>query len=366
MMAVVRLLLTGAALFAGQFVRDPTSALAQNASAAVMTRTTAMADAANAFLATLSDTQKTAVLFDFKDAEQRVRWSNLPVGIFRRAGIAWGDLDGAQRAALIDLLGAVLGPDGMENVREQMAADDALRPPDSSGMARGGAPGGARPANPRAAQFGSEHYYVSLLGAPSATAPWMLQFGGHHLAINATIVGPNVTLSPSLTGGQPLKFVWDGRPIYIVVKEAVHGAGLLNSLTDEQRRKAVISTRLIDLVLGPGKDGRTLQPEGLPASEMDVQQKAQLLVLIEARLSIIMGADVRAAKIAAIEKNLDQTYFAWWGPATPLGGAYWRVTGPTVLLEFSPQALGGDLTQHTHNIYREPGNDYGAAWTPLK
>jgi len=97
-------------------------------------------------------------------------------------------------------------------------------------------------------------------------------------------------------------------------------------------------------VLGAGKDGMTLQPEGLPGAEMDVQQKAQLLALIEARLGIIMNADDRAAKMAEVRKDLDQTYFAWFGPAEPLGAAYWRVTGPTVLLEFSPQALGGDLT----------------------
>jgi hypothetical protein len=194
----------------------------------------------------------------------------------------------------------------------------------------------------------------------------MLQFGGHHLGLNATVVGPNVTLSPSLTGGQPLKLMVDGRPVYIVLKEAVQGAALVSSLTDAQREKAVMSSQFIDLVLGPGKDGMTLQPEGLPGAEMDVQQKAQLLALIEARLGILMNADDQATKMADIESSLDQTYFAWWGPTQPLGAAYWRVTGPRVLLEFAPQALGGDMTQHAHNIYRDPNNDYGAAWTRFK
>jgi hypothetical protein len=289
------------------------------------------------------------VLFDFKNAEQRVRWSNLPEGIFKRAGVAWGGTDEAQRAAMMDLLGAVLGPEGVENAQEQMAADDALPMPE-------GAP----------VKFGSEYYYVSFSGQPSTTSPWMLQFGGHHLAINATVVGPNVTLSPSLTGGQPLKFMSDGRPVYIVLEEAVQGAALLGSLTDAQREKALIGTRSIDLVLGPGKDGMTLQPEGLPAVEMDVQQKAQLLALIEARLGILMNVDDREAKMAEVQKNLDQTYFAWFGPTEPLGAAYWRVTGPTMLLEFSPQALGGDPTQHAHNMYRDPTNEYGAAWAALE
>ena len=353
---IVRSFLIAAAFYGAHSVHDPSPASAQDAGAPVTTtvppadaQTNRIVDAANAFLATLSDEQKAAVFFDFKDAEQRARWSNLPEGIFERTGVAWGGMDEAQRTALVDLLGAVLGPEGVENVQEQMAADDALTAP-------GGAP----------VKFGSGYYYVSFSGQPSTTSPWMLQFGGHHLAINATVVGPNVTLSPSLTGGQPLRFISDGRPVYIVVKEAAQGAALVGSLTDAQREKAIIGTQFIDLVLGAGKDGMTLQPEGLPGAEMDVQQKAQLLALIEARLGIIMNADDRAAKMAEVRKDLDQTYFAWFGPAEPLGAAYWRVTGPTVLLEFSPQALGGDPTQHAHNIYRDPTNEYGAAWAALE
>jgi hypothetical protein len=353
---IVRSFLIAAAFCGVHSAHDPSPASAQDAGASVTTtipppdaQTARIVDDANAFLATLSEEQKAAVLFDFKDAEQRARWSNLPEGIFKRTGAAWGGMDEAQRTALTDLLDAVLGPEGVENVREQMAADDALPAP-------GGAP----------VRFGSGYYYVSFSGRPSTTSPWMLQFGGHHLAINATVVGPNVTLSPSLTGGQPLKFVSEGRPVYIVLKEAVQGAALLDSLTEAQRAKAVVGNQFIDLVLGAGKDGMTLQPEGLSGAEMDVQQKAQLLALIEARLGIIMNADDRAAKMTGVERDLDQTYFAWWGPAEPLGAAYWRVTGPTVLLEFSPQALGGDPTQHAHNIYRDPTNEYGAAWAPLE
>lgn len=263
--ASVRLVLIAAALLGAHSVHDPSSVSAQDARAPVTAavhprdaRSTAIVDGANAFLATLSNQQKATVLFDFKDAEQRVRWSNLPVGLVRRTGMAWGDMDAAQRVALMKLLGAVLGSDGVENVQEQMAADDVLRASAGDPGSRGpgsGAPGRGAPANPPTVNFGSDYYYVAFLGAPSTTAPWMLQFGGHHLGINATVAGPNLTLSPSLTGGQPLKFMVDGRPVYIVLKEAVQGTALLNSLTDAQRERAVISTQFIDLVLGRARTG---------------------------------------------------------------------------------------------------------------
>jgi hypothetical protein len=209
--AIVRPLLISAALVGAQCVLNPVSAGAQGPGAAVTTtarsadaQTTEITEAATAFLANLSDQQKRSVIFDFKNSEQRARWSNLPVTFVKREGIAWGAMDASQRDALIRLLRAVLGQEGVKNVEEQMAADDTLKVP--AGRDAGRAPA-----------FGSDHYYVSFVGIPSMTTPWMLQFGGHHLGINATVVGPNLTVSPSLTGGQPLKFIADGKPIYIVL-----------------------------------------------------------------------------------------------------------------------------------------------------
>lgn len=311
--------------------------------------------AANAFLATLDEAQKKAVLFDFTDAAQRRRWSNLPDKAAQRLGLRWGDLNEAQRKALMGLLGAVLSPEGVRNVVEQMDADDVVRT---------GPLGQPVPGRPPV-NFGTDYYFVSFVGAPSTTAPWMLQFGGHHLAINATVVGPNITLSPTLTGGQPLKYTKDGKAIYIAEREAREGSAMLASLTPTQRAKAVLGTERIDLVLGPGHDGQRLQPEGIAASAMTDSQKALLLSLIEARLGML-NADDLAARMAEIRTNLNQTYFAWYGPADTLGAAYFRVTGPTVVIEYAPQDRDGDPADHAHNMYRDPTNEYGTAWTAVK
>ena len=60
--------------------------------------------------------------------------------------------------------------------------------------------------------------------------------------------------------------------------------------------------------------------------------------------------------------TLDQTYFAWYGPTTAGSAAYFRVTGPTIVIEFSPQQMGGNAANHNHGIYRDPTNDYGAKY----
>ena len=136
----------------------------------------------------------------------------------------------------------------------------------------------------------------------------MKQFGGHHLVINATVVGSNITLSPCLTGGQPLKFNFEGQHVYIVEKEALQADAILKSLTDAQRAKAVVSTALGDIVLRLGQDGKVLKPEGLAGAEMIDAQKAQFLSLIATRLSM-PSADDLAPKMAVIEADLDRTTF---------------------------------------------------------
>lgn len=302
--------------------------------------------AAQAFLASLKAAQRKAVLFPFSDGGQRVKWSNFPTGFVPRSGIPWSQLDPVQRGELRALLAVVLSPEGVAMVGEQMDADDIL-------------------ARKEPNMFGAGRYFVSFVGAPTLDKVWTLQFGGHHLAINATVAGPNVSLSPSLTGGEPLKYVKNGRRIYIVENEVKQAQALMGMLSPDQIKRAVRSTEKIDLVLGPGHDGQVLQPEGLPGSAMTSAQQAQFLKLIEARLDFLNADDLRP-QIAVIEATLNQTTFGWWGPTSPLGAGYYRITGPRVLIEFSPQDMDGDATNHAHNMFRDPTNEYGSAWTRLQ
>lgn len=319
--------------------------------------------AAQSYLASLTTAQMTASLFAFNDAEQRARWSSLPAGAFERKGVKWADLNDVQRSRLTDLLNAVLSADGVRMVAEQMAADEYLRDhPQDASPDLAAAPGAAASEQ----TFGSGQYTVAFLGSPSVTAPWMLQFGGHHLAINATIVGPHLTLAPSLTGGEPVRFGKDGKTIGIVDREAKAAQVLLDSLTPELREKAVMGAGAVDLMLGPGRDGYTLRPEGLQGIEMSPLQKEGLISLIETRIGL-MNANDAAAAMAQIRKDIDQTWFAWFGPPEPAGGAYFRVAGPTVHMEFAPQdARPGEASNHVHSLYRDPTNDYGRAWAAIK
>ena len=233
-----------------------------------------------------------------------------------------------------------------------------MRPAPDAGLARAvargpGGPGGG------GVKFGEDEYYLAFLGTPSATAPWMLQFGGHHLAINLTLAGSQASMAPSLPAAQPASYTFEGRSVRPLGNENDKAFALINALDAAQRSKAILGSRVADLVLGPGQDGRTIQPEGIPASALTAPQQKMLLDLVRewAGIQHTAFAEPRMAEIAA---NLPQTYFAWSGPTTNGSAAYFRVQGPTLVIEYAPQ---GGSVDHIHTIYRDPTNDYGAKFT---
>lgn len=294
-------------------------------------------DATAAFLATLDDAQRGKVSFDFNDAAQRQRWSNLPVNMVERRGLRLGDLKPNQRDAVMTLLATALSRMGYEKVIGIVESDEALK--QQSGRS--------------SPPFGRDEFYVSILGKPSAVQPWMIQFGGHHLALNLTIAGEQGILTPSLIAVQPAQFTLGGKSYRPMSRETDKALELVQALSNEQRQQAVLGSQMRDLVLGPGHDGETIQPEGLKAAALNEAQRKLLLDLI-AEWSGIIHDSAAAAKLAEIKANLAETWFAWSGPLEA-GKAYFRVQGPTIIIEFAPQRS----EMHIHSMYRDPTNDYG-------
>jgi hypothetical protein len=344
--------------------------------AVAQTATSRIVNAANTFLSTLDEKQRQGVLFAFDDEQQRKRWSNFPTGVVPRGGISLKEMTRAQRTAAMALVSVALSPRGLEKVQQIMEGDEVNKVNEGNGLARGragnGPPGsrgdgrgGNRPpfANGGNGQlFGKDLYYVSFLGAPSEKNPWMLQFGGHHLALNITIAGQRGVLTPTLTGAQPALYALDGKTVRPLGQESDKALALLNALDENQRKQAILSYRVADLVLGPGQDGKTIQPEGLKASNLNEKQRAMLEDVI-AEWAGIIHEDAAAARMTELKADIDETWFAWSGPTTAAPGsnvtAYYRIQGPHLVIEYAPQQLGGDPAMHIHTMYRDPTNDYG-------
>jgi hypothetical protein len=297
---------------------------------------------ANAFLETLDAQQRGKLVLEFDNA-RKSSWSNLPVTMVRRNGLPLGELSKRQRAAALDAIAAVLSKEGFQKVIDVMNADDQL------------VQGNNR------MRFGTDNYYLALFGTPSATKPWMLQFGGHHLGLNVTVVGKETTLAPTHTGAQPDTFMRDGKTVRPLGAENDLAFKLINMLNADQRKQAILGARPRNLVLGPGQDNKTIRPEGLKCDVLKDDERATLLDLIGAWIHILPN-DAAASRLASLKTKIDETYFAWYGPTTNGSAAYYRIQGPTLLIEYAPQGS----TSHIHTIIRDPSNDYGKEFTTQK
>jgi hypothetical protein len=298
--------------------------------------------AAEKFLAALDEKQKAKAVYDF-NSDKRPSWSNLPVTNVPRNGARLGDLTKEQRAAAMEVVASVVSKMGYEKVLDIIAGDDVL-------AVKGGGKGGKGGKN----MFGNDNFFLAIFGKPSPEQPWLVQFGGHHLAINVTIVGKDFVLTPTLTCTQPASFTKEGKTVRPLGIENDTAFKLVNSLDEKQKAKAILKNGTKDLILGPGKDGKEIQPAGVKGEDLDEKQQSLLVDLAGAWVNILQE-DSAAARMADIRAKVKETYFAWSGPTADGSAAYFRVQGPSVVIEYAAQ--GG--TDHIHTIVRELGNDYG-------
>jgi hypothetical protein len=163
-------------------------------------------------------------------------------------------------------------------------------------------------------------------------------------------------MTPSLPAAQPATYTVESREIRPLGRENDKAFALINALDATQRSQAILSSRVADLVLGPGQDGRTIQPEGIRATALTPAQQTMLVELAREWTGIVTDAFAEP-RMAEIRADLPQTWFAWSGQTTNGSAAYFRIQGPTLVIEYAPQ---GGSVDHIHTIYRDPTNDYGA------
>src|SRR5258708_2063862 len=323
---------------------------AQRGGPTAATPTVKAVDAAKAFLAAVDERQRTKAMLPLNADTRRV-WSNLPTGIAmqvgatERNGLKFGDMTPAQQGAALALVGATLSRAGYEKVMNIVNADQTLEV--------GSAP--SRPAGNKI-RFGRAEYYRAILGTPSPTGRWMVQFGGHHLAINVIVSGQDSALTPTHTGAQPATYTLNGETIRPLGRENDKAFALMTALDAAQRKEAILGYQVRNLVLGPGEDGKVIQPEGVRASTFTPAQRERLLDLVGEWVNIL-NDEAAAAKMAEVRRSLTDTYFAWAGSTTNGEAADFRIQGPPVLIEYAPQGANNS-TDHIHTIYRDPTNDY--------
>ena len=301
--------------------------------------------AANAFLATLSADEKKQALLPFDDPEKQ-KWTNVPTKA-DDGGIRLGDLTKPQLQSAVAFLSTVMSETGYLKARNVMMADDLLIRNEARAVKRGG--------------FGSANFWVAIFGTPSETEPWGVQWDGHHVAVNITIVGDKMTNSPYFIGTQPHVFNLGKEEIIPMKNEIAYAYEFMKSLDEKQLKAAVVGPKRGRMQAGAGKDGFMPPAKGLKCDSLTKEQHAILL-----KLAGLWVADLPAAaakvRMKEIDAELKKAHFAWYGPYVPGSDASYHLVAPGLIIEYNGQDLGGDPLDHIHSIYRNPKNEYGAKW----
>ena len=276
----------------------------------------------------------------------------MQVGATERNGLKLGDMTPAQEKAALALVAATLSRDGFQKAMAIVDADQVLETRSAA----------SRAATSRT-RFGRAEFYVAILGKPSTTDPWMIQFGGHHLAINVTLAGRQNVLAPTHTGTQPASYTVDGRTVRPLGDENDKAFALVNALDADQQKQAILSYEVRNLVLGPGADGKTIAPEGLRASSFTPAQRTMLVDLVREWVDIL-GDEAAAAKMKEIAGGPRRHVLRVGRPDDQRQGRVFQDsgTGPP-RSSTPPQGRADTNTDHIHTIYRDPTNDYAAKAT---
>ena len=301
-----------------------------------MRSASAMAGSAGRFLAALSPAQRAKAMIPFDDSE-RLDWGFTPRS---RRGIPLKELGADQRRLAEELMRSGLSASGYRKAADVMALESVLR--EIQGAFRD-----------------PELYYFSVFGAPAADSLWGWRVEGHHLSLNYTVSGGiGISHTPSFFGANPANV----RRGPLAGKRALAGEedlarSLLRSLDAGQRAKTIFrNVAPSEIVTGTAARVDPLAPAGIAARDLTAPQQAALRRLIEEYLTR-MPDDVAADRKAKLEAaGFEKIFFAWAGGGEPGQPHYYRLQGPTFLIEYDDTQ---DDANHIHTVWRDFEGDFG-------
>ena len=301
---------------------------------------TEMANAASAWLKLLDDRQRARSQFEWSDPS-RHDWHYVPRS---RPGLTLGEMNPAQTAAFWDLLGTLLSARGMEQVRSQLMLEGIL---------------GEMERRPQFRDPGN--YALVIFGRPGGEAPWSWRAEGHHLSLNTVVApGHGVAVTPNFFGANPARVPQNHHHHHgfrLLGTEEDAAFGLIRSIEGETRNAMLIGDRSLgDIVAGPGREDMLKQYEGAPLSRLNEAQRAGVMHILQLYADTLRS-EVSAAAMARIrDAGIDSLHFAWAGSLQPGSPHYFRIHGPSALLEYDNTQ---NSANHAHSLWIDPQGLFG-------
>jgi hypothetical protein len=316
-------------------------------SAATRRAAAAMTTAAEKFLAGLTPEQRQAATFPL-DGEERTRWNFIPTNMFPRKGVPIKEMNEAQRGLAHALLKAGLSQKGYVTATSIMELETILHAIENSGGRKG--------ANVR----DPELYFLTIFGTPSVKTPWGWRVEGHHVSLHFSVANNTaVTSTPTFFGTNPAEVREDGpkKGLRILGTMEDTARALLDTLDDEQKKVALITeVAPTEIVTKTDLKIDQLSPAGIAAAALKPAQRDLLSKVIES-YTAQMADDIGADRLAKIKQaGLEKVTFAWAGPIERGKQHYYRIQGPTFLVEYDNSQNNGN---HVHSVWRDFAGDFG-------
>ena len=317
-------------------------ALVAGAVVSAQRATVTMATAATGFLASLTPEQRAQATFPLDSAE-RLRWNFIPTEAFPRKGLLLKDMTEAQRTAAHALLRSGLSARGYETYTAIIQLENVLREIEKGGKF----------------QRDPGVYFFSVFGTPDPKGTWGWRVEGHHISVHFTVAnGTTIASTPTFAGTNPAE-VRDGaeKGKRVLGLQEDSGRALVMALDATQRSTAIIAPKALpEIVTNNTLDINPLMPEGLKASAMTPAQRDLLMRVIDAYAGL-MAPEIAADRLAKIKAGgLENITFAWAGAVERGQQHYYRVQGPTFLIEYDNAQNDGN---HVHSVWRDFKGDFG-------
>jgi len=310
--------------------------------------TQSIREAAQAFLALLNSEQRAKTLFPV-DTDQWRKWSNIHPTLMRH-GTPLFEMTDAQRDCAFALLRESLSRQGFEEALDIMHLNETVQ--EMTG---------------RLDEYGEDLYWLSIMGAPSATEPWGWQWDGHHLIINYFVLGDQVVVTPTFLGAEPVHAaVGKYAGLRVFKADEDRGLALARTLSDAQRIKTVIAPETSGEDFATAfRDNLVLNYTGIRYDELSHKQHDLIFNLIDYHVGRMRDGHAQL-KMAEVKQHFSDTYFCWMGGMEDDSTFYYRVQSPVIIVEFDHQRgiafreKTKPYKDHIHVIVRTPnGNDYG-------
>jgi len=301
------------------------------------------AASANAFLKSLPAELRAKASFPL-EAPERLVWNFVPM---ERVGVSLLKLDDAQSELLGPLLATALSPEGLLAARGVMKHENILRRVETeAGVAN-------------ASRRDPGLYYTAIFGKPSRDSAWSWRFEGHHLSLNVSeLPGEPPAVGPVFIGANPARVLSGPNAGFrLLAAEEDLGRELIKLLSAEHRRTATIrDTAFAEILTGNDPKVRSLELEGLAAADMSAEEQAQLRRLVELYVARLTPASAKDALARLDRAGFGKVRFAWAGGIESGQPHYYRVHGPTMLIEYDDTQNNAN---HIHTVYRDLERDFG-------